>query len=301
MSVVEVAPQRRKRILVVGTVPPPGGERALALAHEAERLADEGHEVQVLSPDVRAAAHHHARLEGLQLVFRIAAASRRYDALVLRMERYLPFRPDNRKSGRAVILAGLAWAIRGFSEVTIWLDSPIPIPWGIGGRTIVELWAKADKIVVENEEDRLNLLATPRVDPAKVSLAPIVEPPLPAPAELWPSGGEADPRADALLVVRRRADVVRRLDRAGARLATGTEGSTLLLEAAAEGATEQDVTELLLSEGDVTLEPSALLRLVIRRSRTPVRRLVAAPVRRALAPLRRLRDRAMRPLRPFDR
>ena len=47
------------RILVVGTLPPPGGDAARALADAANLLRDEGHDVELLSPDFRSASHRH--------------------------------------------------------------------------------------------------------------------------------------------------------------------------------------------------------------------------------------------------
>ena len=285
------------RILVVGTVPPPGGPSARALAEEAMRLADAGHEVEVLSPDVRASAHYHARLEGFFLPFRLAAASRRFDAVLLRLEPGLPFRPATHRVERAALGSALSWAVRGFSEVRVWSESPMPIPGGPGGRAVTGLWAKASEVVVASEEDRLQLLAVPGMGPERVR----VSAPLPveevAPSDGWPSGG-ADARAEILDLVRERARQTRRMALAGARLGGATERAEEIEEeiAAAEA---QSIEALLLSEGDPTLQPRALLRLVAARALRAPRRIARRVIEPALRPVRRVRNFARRKLQPF--
>ena len=287
------------RILVVGTVPPPGGASARALAAEATRLADEGHDVEVLSPDQRASSHVHARLSGFTLPFRLAAASRRFDALLLRLEPRLPFRPTTKRTERAALGAALSWAVRGFAEVTLWVDSPVPIPSGPGGRTFAGFWGKAAHVVVGSEEDRLQLLAIPGMDPGRVTVATVAEPEEHLPADGWPSGG-SDPRAEVLDLVRSRAVATRRLALAGARL-EGARERVAELEAGLEAASAAGLAELLLVEGDPTLDRRAVSRLLLRRALREPRwalgrgvDLVLRPGRALLRPLRRAAGRARR-------
>lgn len=285
------------RILVVGTVPPPGGEAARALALEAMRLADEGHDVEVLSPDVRASAHYHARLEGFFLPFRLAAASRRFDAVLLRLQPSLPFRPATHRLERALLGAALSWAVRGFVDVTVWSDSPMPVPGGPGGRTVVGLWQKASQIVVGSEEDRLQLLAVPGIGPERVRVAVATPPSEDEPIEGWPSGG-ADARGEILDLVRARAVGTRRLALAGARL-QGDSDRIERLEEELEAFSAPTIDDLLLNEGDPTLQPRALVRLLARRAVRAPRHVARRALEPVLRPVRRVRNFFRRKLLPF--
>jgi hypothetical protein len=156
------------RILVVGTVPPPGGEPARALAALAARLADEGNDVEILSPDLRSASHRHARLSGVLLAANLLYFAPRFDALVLRMESDLPLHNDTGRASRAGTLFALGCALRMWKDVTIRLDHPLPLPGGVGGRPTHQLWAHATSVVVKNEEDRAVVCTAPRLDATRV-------------------------------------------------------------------------------------------------------------------------------------
>ncbi len=251
------------RVMFVGTVPPVGGPSARDFGAEAARVGDEGHQIQVVSPDMRAVSHQHARLQGFHLPIRLAAASRHFDRLVLRFEPNLPFRPDTQRFERAVLGGLLSWAVRGFGEVSVWMDSPMPIPAGLGGRTMAGLWAKADQIVVANEEDRLRMLEVPGVGPDKVVIGATREPiGERSVGEGWPGAGDgaADPRAEILDLVRQRARNAHRqqLARQAAR-----RGRLILPEP------EEDLHSLLMVAGDPTLDRRTLARLVLHRLLRP--------------------------------
>ncbi|MDA8296628.1 MAG: hypothetical protein M0004_08605 [Actinomycetota bacterium] len=277
------------RVMFVGTVPPVGGPSALAFAAEAARVGAEGHQIQVVSADMRAVSHQHARLQGFHLPIRLAAASRHFDRLVLRFEPNLPFRPDTQRFERALLGGLLSWAVRGFGEVSVWMDSPMPIPAGLGGRTMAGLWAKADQIVVANEEDRLRMLEVPGVGPERVMIAERREPlGERSVGEGWPSAGDgvADPRAEILDLVRQRARNARR--QRLARQAT-RRGRPIPPEP------EEDLQHLLMVEGDPTLERRTLPRLVLHRLLRPFGVLVRGS--RANSPFGRLVNRGRRMLR----
>ncbi|MCU1491174.1 MAG: hypothetical protein JWM85_2579 [Acidimicrobiaceae bacterium] len=210
------------RVLVVGTVPPPGGEAARALALAAADLAAEGNEIEVLSPEFSSAAHRQARLDGFRLPFQLAAAARDFDALVLRIQPGLPFRPDARRLTRAAILALIGLALRGYSQVTIYLDTPVPIPWGLGGRPTKGLWSRATTVVVENAEDRKNLLAVPGMDPDRVLIAPRQVPARSVISTGWSLEHEEEPWAEVLALVRSRAATTRKMMGAGGERAEPT-------------------------------------------------------------------------------
>ncbi len=206
------------RVLVVGTVPPPGGAGAQALARVAASLVASGEQVEVLSPDVRSAAHRSARLDGLFLALRLALAARRFDALVLRIEPGVPLAPTTGRGPRAAALAALGAATSLFGQVTLRLDTPVPIPGGLGGRATTRLWASATRIVVASEDDRDQILAAPGV------LAERVEVEEPAPAshpvalQSWAVATDDRLRDSVLALVRARAARDRALNAARAEL-----------------------------------------------------------------------------------
>ncbi|HUZ20044.1 MAG TPA: hypothetical protein VMU75_05675 [Acidimicrobiales bacterium] len=213
------------RVLVVGTVPPPGGELARALGLEAARLVAAGHDVEVLSPDSRAAAHRHASLGGPLLALRLAMAAPRFDALVLRVERGLPFGEESGRGARAATLIALGAALRLWKDVTIRLDTPVPIPGGLGGRASRGLWARASGIVVWNDDDRDQLLGAPGVVAERVTVAPPASHERSAPAAGWAVETDDRLRESVLTLVRERARADRRVETARAELAgTGVPG-----------------------------------------------------------------------------
>jgi hypothetical protein len=207
------------RVLVVGTVPPPGGEQARALGLEAARLVAAGHDVEVLSPDPRSAAHRHGVLGGPLLALRLASLAPRFDALVLRVERGLPFGEESGRGARAATLALLGAALRLWRDVTIRLDTPVPIPGGLGGRASRGLWAHASAIVVWNEDDREQLLGAPGVVAERVSVAPPASPERSAPPAGWAVETDDRLRESVLTLVRARAQADRRVEMARADLA----------------------------------------------------------------------------------
>jgi hypothetical protein len=142
------------RVLIVGTVPPPGGDSALALAELATALLAEGHDVELLSPDNRSAAHRSARLQGP--VF----ALRRFEAIVLHFEAGLPVGDRAGRLWRVATLTLVAASLRMFRESTVRFDGAAPIPGGIGSRGMGEIWSVATHVVLGNDEDRDEVVST---------------------------------------------------------------------------------------------------------------------------------------------
>ena len=218
------------RVLVVGTVPPPGGRNAKELAGVVAHRVAQGDEVEILSPDPRSAAHHSGNLQGLMLPLRLALLSPRFDVLELRIETRLPLDTEVNRVLRGLTLFGLGVCFGMYSHVTLRLDSPIPLPGGVGGRATKDMWRRASRIVVQNDEDYQRVLAAPGVNEARVEIAPpaIVEPPMKEAS--WPSPTEPDLRNQVLAGVRRRAEAERRANRA--RVELGAEGVGPLTSAA---------------------------------------------------------------------
>jgi hypothetical protein len=205
------------RVLLVGTSPPPGGPAAVETALEASALAAAGHEVEVLSPDPRSAAHHHAPLSGARLGVQLALRARRFDALVLRLQPGLPLSPAADRLSRALSLALLGLALRGYREVTLRLPSPIPLPGGVGGRATWPMWSAVTRVVVASEEDRDRLRAAPGLSGERIEVEPAGTPPG-AEERSWRSLDCADPdlRLSVQAVVRAKAIAGRCLERVGA-------------------------------------------------------------------------------------
>ena len=216
------------RVLVVGTVPPPGGPAAARLGSAAAALAARGDAVEVLSPDERSAAHRHARLDGVRLAVQVARRARRFDALVLAIEPGLPLGPDDDRLTRALSLAALGLACRGFRHVTVRFASPIPVPGGVGGRASEGLWARADELVVESDDDRDQLLAVPGCRPERVRVEVPERAGSGAAPSDWsslPAGeGSGELRARVQALVRVRAAQAARLDATGRALGSGSPG-----------------------------------------------------------------------------
>jgi hypothetical protein len=197
------------KVLVVGTTPPGGGPYARALAAAASARRDAGDEVELLAPIGSSAAHESSRLDGLFLALRLWWASRRFEALELRVEPGLPCSPTTGRLGRAAYLAALGWALAGFGEVTLRLDSPIPIPGGLGGRATTQLWGRASRIVTFSSDDAGMVERTPGVSPGIVTVAEPapLEPPRPL---AWPAATDPGLRTAVMTVVRERAAADRR-------------------------------------------------------------------------------------------
>ena len=160
------------RILIVGTVPPPGGDAAATLAEIATKFLAEGHDVELLSPDDRSAAHRSARLEGPLFALRLAWLSRRFEAVVLHFEEGLPLGPRAGRLWRAVTLTALAAALRMFRETTVRFDAASPIPGGIGSRAMGEIWSSVSHVVVGNEKNRDQLVSLWSLPEERVTVEP---------------------------------------------------------------------------------------------------------------------------------
>ena len=210
------------RVLVVGTVPPPGGQNAKELAAVVSQRVAQGDEVETLSPDPRSAAHHTANLESFRLPLRLALLSPRFDALELRIETRLPLGTEDNRVLRGLTLFCLGLCFGMYSEVTLRLDSPIPLPGGVGGRATKDMWRRASRIVVHNDDDYRRILAAPGVTTERVEIATSMFVEARARDHPWPSPTEPGLRNEVLAVVRQRAESERRANRA--RVDLGAEG-----------------------------------------------------------------------------
>ncbi|MGA8295821.1 MAG: hypothetical protein WB770_02140 [Acidimicrobiales bacterium] len=200
------------RVLVVGTLPPPGGEAARALADAANELRDEGHDVELMSPDFRSAAHRHARLDGPLLAAWLAYLSPRFDAVVVRFEPGFPLRPHASRALRAATLYALGAALGRFDHVTIRFDGGPSIPRGLGGRAMGNVWAATSKVVVASEDKRAELIAASGLPEDDVTVATARTTPAQPLREGWTLADDEDLRTGVSSLIRQRADRTRRAD-----------------------------------------------------------------------------------------
>ncbi len=68
------------------------------------------------------------------------------------------------------MLLALGVALGRYAVVTLRLDSPVPIPGGVGGRATTALWRAVDRVVVSTEEDRQLLLVVRELAPEQIVL-----------------------------------------------------------------------------------------------------------------------------------
>lgn len=249
------------KVLVVGTLPPPGGDSARALADAANALRDEGHEVEMMSPDFRSAAHRHAHLDGPLLAAWLAYLSPRFDAVLLRFEPGFPLRPHSSRAVRAATLYSLGAALKRYSDVTVRFDGGPSIPRGLGGRAMAEVWAATTRIVVASEDKRAELIAASGLADTEVTVAtsraafrrPVRE------GWVLPED-EEELRVGISALVRERADRTRAADRAIGRFVAEPEA----------------VSRSPLAGDAPRWTPSALVREMISAARVIGRRLLAS-------------------------
>ena len=197
------------RVLVVGSLPPPDGERAKALRSEVVRLLAEGHSVEVVAPNPAAAAHRYLVPAGLAGCLRLATMVGRYDAVVVQVEPGLPARPQAGRLEQAASLAAFSLALRRGRDVVLRLERVLDLPGGPGGRAALRVWQSAWRIEVGSEDERaaLVLAAGEIADRVVVSPAAAGDPGLDDGG--WGEGADASAE-NVLELVRRRAARERR-------------------------------------------------------------------------------------------
>jgi hypothetical protein len=182
------------RLLLVGTLPPPGGVGARRFAREAARRSALGDSVETLSGDLLSVSHRSATLRGRHLWRELRRCSGEFDAVELRVEAGLALTPRS--------VGNLVAALGKYQHVTLFLDSPVPFKSSEEG-VLLRLWSSADTVVGANEAD-LGSIASLADGPAKIVVPP--EPSdlatvLPA----WPQSGSSSLQEAVLDVVRLRA------------------------------------------------------------------------------------------------
>jgi len=201
------------RLLLVGTLPPPGGVDARRFSREASRRSALGDSVETLSGDPLSVSHRSATLRGRHLARELRRCSGEFDAVELRVEAGLALTP--RSVGNLVI------SLRRYQHVTLFLDSPVPFK-NSDESVLLRLWSAADTVVGANEAD-LGSIASGGDGPAKI-VAPPEPSDLATALPAWPESGPSSFQ-DAVL------DVVRLRARAGENGSPGRERASMLVTA----------------------------------------------------------------------
>ena len=182
------------KVLLVGTLPPPGGVDARRFAREAARRSALGDSVETLSGDPLSVSHRTATLRGRHLARELRARSGEFDAVELRVEAGLGLTPRS--------VGNLIAALRRYQHVTLFLDSPVPFN-SSEEAVLFRLWSSADTVVGANEADA-GSIASLGDGPAKIVVPP--EPSdLATALPAWPESGSSSLQEAVLDVVRLRA------------------------------------------------------------------------------------------------
>ncbi len=169
------------RVLVVGSLPPPDGDRARALRTEVTRLLADGNKVDVVALDPVATAHRYLGPGGIVGSIRLATMVRGYESVVVQLEPGLPVRAGAGRAERALSLFAFSLALGRARDVVVRLECLEDIPGGLGGRAAMRAWRNAGLIVVRGELERAGFVRSvgPGGPPVAVSV---------------PRTGEVDPR-----------------------------------------------------------------------------------------------------------
>jgi hypothetical protein len=188
------------RVLLVGTLPPPGGVNARRFAREAARRSVLGDSVETLSADPLSISHRTATLRGRHLARELRALSGEFDGVELRVESALALTP--RSVGKVIA------ALRRYQHVTLFMDSPVPFSSSERG-VLARLCSSSHTVVFASESDLGSMASVPGgpdfpSGPEKILAPPEpsdMAPPLPA----WPKPGSSSLQEVVLDTVRVRA------------------------------------------------------------------------------------------------
>lgn len=163
------------RVLVVGSLPPPGGDRAEALREEVVRLLAEGHTVEVVALDPVATAHRYMATGGIPGCMQLATMIPGFDSVVVQLQPGLPVRERAGQLERGLSLVALSLALRRARHVVIRLECPDDLPGGPGGRAALRLWHSAERIVVAGDDQRAAFVAALGRSAESLAIDPAVE------------------------------------------------------------------------------------------------------------------------------
>lgn len=157
------------RILVAGPFPPAPDPGALEVLGLVRRLLAEGHDVTVQSPNP-SAAERSGPLSGLRGAMGLARDSRRFDALYLKVGRFMLFRPELPQARRVFDSVALAMALRAWRRTSVDVGDLSDVPGGGGGLSGRLIWSSVDEIVVPADSVRGHVVKVLRFPAAKVKV-----------------------------------------------------------------------------------------------------------------------------------
>jgi hypothetical protein len=201
------------KVLLVGTLPPPGGVDARRFAREAARRSVLGDSVETLSADPLSISHRTASLRGRHLARQLRALAGEFDAVELRVEASLGL--TSRSAGP------VAAALRRYRHVTLFMDTPVPFRSSEGG-VLLRLCSSADTVVFANEAD-LGSIASLDGGPDRIVVPPE--------ASDTAAGGPPWPESDSWSLQEAVLDVVRLRARAESDGEQGSERRSMLVTA----------------------------------------------------------------------
>lgn len=195
------------RVLVVGSYPPVPLPEASATAAAVAAVAAHGGEVEVLAPRP-CAAHHTASFHSWRGALAVARLGRRFDTVVLRIERGFPLSPQAGRWRRVSGLAALGFALRTARESVVQIEAVDVVPSAFRTTASGVFWRAADRIVVRSESERDELMAFSAVAGERVVVEPIPGTGT-SQATARPAPGPHDGRERAMQVIAARAQAER--------------------------------------------------------------------------------------------
>ncbi len=158
------------RVLIVGAYPPAADRSARETLETVTRLLDQGHEVEVLSPQPSGAGGD-AVLVGLRGALALARRSRGFDALHVQVDPRLLIHPATPRLRRILVGLGLAGALRLWRETTANLGELTDLPGGAGGRVSRLIWSSFDRLIVTDEPAAYHLRAVMGIPAGRIEVS----------------------------------------------------------------------------------------------------------------------------------
>lgn len=165
------------KVLVVGSLPPPAGEREAWLLGAVLSHREQGAEVRVVSPRRLGVAHRYLTGPSLALGLEIARAARGHDQVLVQLEPGLPVRLSAGRPERTAALLALAAVLRkSQAEVVVRLRHGDDLAGGPGGRAAISLWTAATRIEVGDDETARQIVAACPAAAERISVEPAAAP-----------------------------------------------------------------------------------------------------------------------------
>jgi hypothetical protein len=162
------------RVLVIGSYPPPPCREARRTVAAVHRFGARGDDVDVLSTP-GSAAQFRGPVAGPRGAWETWRLGRRYDAVVVHVERDAPLRTIHGRRARldrVVDCFSWGFALRRLRNVTLVVEDTDVVHRSIGGRTGRYLWTAARAIQAGSEHARRRLIDEGGAPETRVELLP---------------------------------------------------------------------------------------------------------------------------------